>query len=336
MIAAGPDLAPEGPSEERKAYDQVLLFDRLRVALRRLNPELAEAALEDAFHKLLRPPGPTLEARNRAFHRMLVDGVTVEFHRPDGSIGGAQAAVVDFDHPENNDWLAVNQFTVIEDKHKRRPDIVLFVNGLPLAVIELKNPADEKATVRTAYNQLQTYKAEIPSLFTYNELLVASDGIEAKMGSLTAGPEWFKPWRTISGEELADPLLPQLEVLVEGVFEPGRMLDLIRSFIVFEDPGTGALSKKIAGYHQFHAVRVAVGETLRAARQAERQMGELAWAVRSRVAAGRPAGRPAGRGGVAHAGLGQEPDDGLLRRPARARAGHGQPDHRRAHRSQRP
>jgi type I restriction enzyme R subunit len=172
--------------------------------------------------------------------------------------------VIDFDNKENNDFLAVNQFVVVENKHNRRPDIVLFINGLPLAVIELKNPADVNATILNAYNQLQTYKAEIPSLFVPNELLVISDGIKARVGTLTAGREWFKPWRTISGNEVEDVGRPELEVLIKGLFDKEYFLELIRDFIVFEDNG-GAIAKKMAGYHQFHAVRIAVLETLRAA-----------------------------------------------------------------------
>ncbi len=212
------------------------------------------------------PPAPQLAARNRAFHRLLVDGVTVEYPAQDGSIRGAQARVVDFEHPERNNWLAVNQFTVTENRNKRRADIVLFVNGLPLAVIELKNPADEEATIWTAWNQLQTYKDELPALFAMNAAMIVSDGLEARIGTLTAGKEWFKPWRTVSGETLADTNLTELQVLLEGVFARSRFLALLRDFIVFEDDGSGALVKKMAGYHQFHAVRVAVDETLRAAR----------------------------------------------------------------------
>ena len=228
-------------------------------------PGLPREALEDAFRKLTRPEGATLEARNRAFHRMIVDGVNVEYRNDRGKIQGAQVRVIDFDAPENNDWLAVNQFTVIENKHTRRPDIVVFVNGLPLGLIELKNAADENATIWTAYQQFQTYKAELPSLFACNAVLVVSDGLEARIGTLTAGREWFKPWRTIGGEELAPVFYTELQVLIQGVFEKERFLSLIRDFIVFEDDGSGHLSKKMAGYHQFHAVRTAVGETLRAA-----------------------------------------------------------------------
>ena len=237
----------------------------MRGALERLNPDLPAEALDDAFRKLTRPEGATVEVRNRAFHRMIVDGVTVEHSTDDGHIRGAQVRVVDFDAPSGNDWLAVNQVTVVENKHERRPDIVLFVNGLPLGLIELKNPANEDATVWTAWQQLQTYKAELPSLFAMNAALIVSDGLEARIGTLTAGREWFKPWRTISGESLAAATMPQLQVMLEGVCAPARFLSLIRDFIVFEDDGSGALAKKMAGYHQFHAVGTAVAETLRAA-----------------------------------------------------------------------
>ena len=201
---------------------------------------------------------------------MLVDGVTVEYRSSDGlpeqisAIRGAQVRIIDFDNPANNDFLAVNQFTVSENRNTRRPDVVLFVNGLPLGIIELKNPADEEATIRTAWQQLQTYKAELPALFAMNAALVVSDGLEARIGTLTAGREWFKPWRTISGASLADPKLTQLQVMLEGVCAPGRLLTLVRDFIVFEDDGSGDLVKKMAGYHQFHAVQVAVAETVRA------------------------------------------------------------------------
>ena len=263
-VAHGPDIAPDTPGAERDDYGQVVLERRLRDALAELNPGLPSEALDDAFRKLTRPEGATLETRNRAFHRMLVDGVTVEHRTTDGSIRGAQARVVDFEDPANNDWLAVNQFTVTENKNTRRPDVVLFVNGLPLGVIELKNPLDEDATVWTAWQQLQTYKAELPTLFSMNELLIVSDGTDARIGSLTAGKEWFKPWRTVTGETLADPNTPELQVMLEGVCDRARFLSLVRDFIVFEDDG-GALAKKMAGYHQFHAVRFAVRETLRAA-----------------------------------------------------------------------
>ena len=293
-VAHGPDIAPDTPGAERGDYGAVVLERRLRDALARLNPSLPTEALDDAFRKLTHLEGPTLEARNRAFHRMLVDGVTVEHRTDDGTIRGAQAQVVDFDTPVNNDWLAVNQFTVVENKHERRPDVVLFVNGLPLGVIELKNPTDEDATIWTAWQQLQTYQAELPTLFSMNAALLVSDGVEARLGTLTAGREWFKPWRTIAGETLADSSMPELQVMLEGVCLPGRFLALVRDFIVFEDDGSGALVKKMAGYHQFHAVRVAVTETLRAAELelAEGQAGEQL----GRYESGRkPGGEPGDR-----------------------------------------
>ena len=220
-VRHGAEIAPGELAAERSDYGQVVLAQRLRDALARLNRGLPAVALDDAFRKLTRPEGAELSARNRAVHRLLVDGVTVEYRTPDGEIRGAQARVLDFDNTDANDWLAVNQFTVAENKHSRRPDIVLFVNGLPLAVVELKNAADENATIWTAFQQLQTYKAEVPSLFATNALLVISDGVEARVGTLTAGREWFKPWRTVSGERLADPHLPELQVVSEGVFAPG-------------------------------------------------------------------------------------------------------------------
>ena len=265
QVAHGPDIAPDTPAAERNDYSQVVLESRLRDALARLNPSMPPAAFDDASRKLTNPGGSTLEARNRSFHRMLVNGVNVEYRTNEGAIRGEQAQVIHFDHPDNNDWLAVNQFTVTENRNTRRPDIVLFINGLPLGVIELKNPADEDATIWTAWQQLQTYRAELPALFSMNEALMVSDGLNARIGALGAGREWFKPWRTITGETLAEPGMTELQVMLEGVCQPERFLSLLRDFTVFEDDGSGKLVKKMAGYHQFHAVRVAVGETLRAA-----------------------------------------------------------------------
>jgi type I restriction enzyme R subunit len=261
----GQEIAPGELAAERSDFAQVILERRLRESLESLNPDLPDEALEDAYRKLSRVEGATLEARNRAFHRLLVDGVNVEFRRSDGSIAGAQARVIDFADPDRNDWLAVNQFTVSENRYVRRPDIVLFVNGMPLVLVELKNAADEEATIWTAFQQLQTYKAELPTLFACNALLVISDGTEARIGTLTAGREWFKPWRTIAGDGLANAILPEIQVMIDGVFDRRRLLDLIQYFLVFEDAGSGSLVKKMAGYHQFHAVNVAVEETLRAA-----------------------------------------------------------------------
>ena len=263
-VIAGPEMPP-GPQALRESYSDVVFASTVRGALGRLNPILPNEALDDAFRKLTRPEGSTLEVRNRAFHRMLVDGVTVEYRNTEGVVRGAQARVIDFGHLDRNDWLAVNQFTVTENKQERRPDVVLFINGLPLALIELKNTANEKATVWSAWQQLQTYKNELPTLFAFNAALIVSDGVDTRIGSLTAGREWFKPWRTIGGQELAPVFLTDLQVLIEGVLEKRRFLSILRDFIVFEDDGSGVLLKTMAGYHQFHAVEVAVAETLRAA-----------------------------------------------------------------------
>jgi len=214
-IAPGPEIID---SERSSGYAQVILHERLRQALARLNPKVPATALDEAFRKLTRPHSPSLLAANHAMHRLLVEGVPVEYQRKDGSMGGDIVRVIDFDHPENNDFLAVHQFTVIENKHERRADIVLFVNGLPLAVIELKNAVDEDATLWDAFNQLQTYKRQIPTLFTWNAALVISDGVQARVGTLSADRERFMPWRTIAGEDLAPTSMPELQVVLEGVF----------------------------------------------------------------------------------------------------------------------
>ena len=265
-VLPGGVIAPGEPGAERNDYTQVVLASRLSHALERLNPGIPAEALELAARKVVNPETPSLVSNNHAFHRMVTDGVGVEYKRGDGSIAGDSARIIDLENPENNDWLAVNQYTVKEGQFVRRPDVVVFVNGLPLAVMELKNPADEDATIWTAWNQLQTYKDQIGSLFTFNQALMISDGLSARIGSLTAGREWFMPWRTIEGERVEPDSTPQLEVLVKGVFEKRRFLDFLKHFIVFEGDGSGAPVKKIAGYHQYHAVRTAVDETVRASR----------------------------------------------------------------------
>jgi type I restriction enzyme R subunit len=297
-VGHGPHLAPGEPAAERDSFSEVVLVGRLREAIRRLNPAIPEEAREEALRKVLRVGTPSLTQTNRAFHRMLRDGVPVEYPRPDGSIAGDHVRLVDFGDVRANDWLAVNQFTVIEGQHNRRPDIVVFVNGLPLGLIELKNASDEDATIWSAYAQLQTYKAEIASLLHYNAALVVSDGLQARMGSVTANQEWFKVWRTIDGEGDAPKTALELEVLVRGVFERQRFLDLLHHFIVFEeDPDSGALHKIIAGYHQFHAVNAAVEETVRASGMTEtgsvlREEVGTYWSGRQR--GGKPGDRRAG------------------------------------------
>ena len=260
-VLRGPDVSPDGPSPERTSYSQVLLTKHLREALERLNPHLPAETLEEVLRKVEQTETPSLAEENRRLHRHLVEGVQVEVAREDGSIGGEIARLIDFDNVEANDWLAVNQFTVIEHDCNRRADVVLFVNGMPLAIMELKNPGDENATLEGAFNQLQTYKDQIPSLFRTNAMLVTSDGIRARIGSLTANLERFMPWRTACGGEVAPKGMPELETIIEGVFGKIRFLTLIRDFTVFGDTGSG-LVKIVAGYHQFHAVRHAVENTI--------------------------------------------------------------------------
>ncbi len=264
-VAPAPHLAPGEIAAERTSFSEVVLVGRLRDAIARLNPAIPTDTREEALRKVLRHDAPSLVGNNRAFHRVLRDGVSVEYRRNDGSIAGDHVRLIDFHNSDANDWLAVNQFTVIEGQNNRRPDIVMFVNGLPLGIIELKIPEDTDKWFAAAYNQIQTYKQDIPSLMHYNELTVISDGLEARIGSLTANQEWFKVWRTIEGEFDAPPTALELETLVRGVFEKQRFLDLIRNFIAFEDdPDRGTTNKIIAGYHQFFAVKAAVDETLRA------------------------------------------------------------------------
>jgi len=273
----GPDIAPGEALAERVSYAEPVLQGRLRAALVRLNPHIPAAALDEAARKVLHLDSPNLVENNRRFHTYLIDGVPVEYRRADGTIAGDTAKVVDVLRPDCNDWLAVNQFTVEEmTDHQRRPDIVLFVNGLPLALFELKNAADAGATIKGAFNQFQTYKKDIPSLFHYNEVLVISDGTEARAGTLTSGWEWFMSWKTVDGTALALPSMAQLEVLIRGVFERRRFLDLLRHFVVFASDGA-TVSKKLAAYHQYHAVNKAIACTLRATSDRGDQRVGVVW-----------------------------------------------------------
>ena len=287
----GAEIAPDSRDSERDDFGVVVLERRLRYALERLNPESGYDALEDAYRKLMTPQGTSVELKNESFHRMLVDGVNVEYRDSEGRIRGAQVRVIDFEDVWANDFLAVNQFAVVENKNSRRPDVVLFVNGLPLGIIELKNPTDEDATIWSAWQQLQTYKSELPTLFSMNELLLVSDGLEARVGTLTAGREWFKPWRTIAGDDVVDGSVPQLEVAIRGLCEPSRFLTMVRDFIVFEGDGGGVPLKKMAGYHQFHAVEFAVQETVRASQMVEDE-GDLADPGSGYETGRRPGGAP--------------------------------------------
>ena len=275
-VIGGPEISPDSHAPERTNYAEVILGGRVEQAISRLNPAIPSEALDDALKRLQQTEYPGLTEENRRLHRLLVEGVPVEFYGADGVIKGDHVRLIDFDDPENNDWLAVNQFTVIEHRSNRRPDVVIFLNGLPVAVIELKNPGDENATLEGAFNQLQTYKGEIPSLFRTNAALVTSDGILARIGSLSADLERFMPWRTVDGSAIAPKGSPELGTLIEGVFEKRRFLSLIKDFTVVGDTGGGVV-KIIAGYHQFHAVRHAVARTLEAARPGVDRKAGVIW-----------------------------------------------------------
>lgn len=274
-VLSGLDIAPDGEHPERKSYSDVVLITRLRDAIDRLNPTIPYDAREEALKKVLRTESPNLLINNETFHRYLTEGIDVEY-RTDNGIRGDKVYLVDFDNPNRNEFLAVNQFTVIEGNHNRRPDIVLFINGLPLIVIELKNAADENATILTAFNQLQTYKLQIPSLFVYNVLLIVSDGWEAKCGTLTSEYSRFMAWKTIDGETLADNLTPQMEVMTKGMLRKETLLDLVRHFIVFEK-GKEKTSKKVAAYHQYYAVNKALSTTRKAADETGDKRAGVIW-----------------------------------------------------------
>ncbi|MEB3259386.1 MAG: type I restriction endonuclease subunit R [Cyanobacteriota bacterium] len=271
-----PQLDSDGTSPERTDFRQVILTGRLRSALQRLNPEVPASTIESAVLQLANPNVPGLLASNRQFHRWLTQGLPITYLDGTQQVG-LRLKVLGFDDPAANDWLVVNQLAIQGRQHNRRPDLVVYVNGLPLAVIELKNPADEKADIWGAYNQLHTYKQDIPDLFTPNVLLVISDGIQARLGSLSADRERFQRWRTIDGENDLDPLGAHrdLETLVRGIFERGRLLEFVRSFCLFEDDGQ--IIKKIAAYHQFHAVRAAVERVVEASGPAGDKKGGVVW-----------------------------------------------------------
>ena len=262
-LATDTEIGPDGKAPQREAYADVILAPRLIDAIDRLNPAIPPEARGDALRKVLATETPSLIEENRRLHRLMVEGVDVEFHAEDGTIRGDKVRLIDFDDVVANDWLAASQFAVVAGGFSRRPDVVVFVNGLPLAVIELKAPGSENATLVGAFNQLETYKREIPSLFRTNAVLVTSDGITARVGSLTADRERFMPWRTTDGQVIAAKGQPELNILIEGLFDRRRLLDLLHDFTVFGETGSG-LAKIIAGYHQFHAVKRAVDSTIRA------------------------------------------------------------------------
>lgn len=259
----GPDIAPDSDTPERTDYRHVLLPTQLREALRRLNPDVPTAVLDEVAHHVAKPDHPSLIQSNRAFHEALIDGVPVEVEG-EGGRRGDRVRLIDFENPGRNRFLVVNQFTIQGSRHLRRPDLVCFINGLPIAVIELKNAAAEQADIWSAFNQLQTYKEEIADLFVFNEALVISDGLHARVGSLTASRERYLPWRTLKNENDRPLLEFELEKVVRGFFFPDLLLDYLRYFVLFET-FDGKLIKKIAAYHQFHAVREAVRVTIKAA-----------------------------------------------------------------------
>lgn len=257
------DIGPDGHRPERESHDEVVLKSRFEDAVARLNPGLPLEAIQDATRKVMQSELPSLLEENRRIHKLMAEGVDVEYYADDGTLSAGKVALINFEHPELNDWLTVSQFVVIADQYNRRPDVVVFVNGLPLGVIELKAPGSAGAHLLGGFNQLQTYKKQIPALFRTNALLVTSDGIAARVGSLSADLERFMPWRTTDGSDVAPKGAPELSTLIDGVFEHRRLLDLLCHFTVFGETGSG-LAKVIAGYHQFHAVRHAVNRTVAA------------------------------------------------------------------------
>lgn len=266
----GYDIAPDGNSSERENYQQIILFDRLLSRLQIINPQIPLPVLERVAQQIAKPETPILLKNNRAFHRQLLEGVKVDYQEH-GEAKTDYARLIDFTNVANNQFLVVNQYTIMGNKGTRRPDLIVFINGLPLAVIELKNPADKNADIWAAFQQLQTYKKDIPDLFVFNEALVVSDGLHARVGSLTANKERFMPWRTVTNEDDKPHFEYFLETLVKGFFKPELFLDYIHHFVLFEQEGE-ALIKKIAGFHQFHAAREAVKATLIAVLQQDEDM----------------------------------------------------------------
>lgn len=271
----GSVIAPDGSAPERRSFGDVVLVGRLEAAVARINPDAPEAARNEAVRRVLTGELPSLVEENRRIHKLLTQGVDVEFRGDDGKTASTKIWLIDLGNPDANDWLAVNQFVVVENRTNRRPDVVLFVNGLPLAVLELKNAAAQNATIADAFNQLQTYLHQIPSLFSTNAVLVTSDGMEARIGSITADAERYMPWRTVDGQDFAHRGTPELETLLRGVFTRKNLLALIRDFIVFGDRGEGPF-KIVAGYHQFHGAQKAVRQAVEATRpDGDRKIGVI-------------------------------------------------------------
>jgi len=259
----GPAIAFDGETPERDDYVQVILKGRLAKAIKSINKGLPDTCIQEVAKKVQYFSSPDLIVNNEQFHKYLFNGVGVEYKKPNGEVKHDIARIIDFDNIENNDFLAVNQFKIIENRENRRPDIVIFINGLPLVIIELKNPENPTADIQGAFDQLQTYKQLIPSIFQYNELLIISDGIEARAGTITSDWERFMPWKTIDGERIIGEHEPQMKVMIEGMLNKRVLLDLIHHFVVFEKTKSATL-KKVAAYHQYYAVNKAVERTLKA------------------------------------------------------------------------
>lgn len=272
-IVFAPDIAPDGEYPEREDYSEIILNERLKEALKRINPKMPDGALEDAFRQITIPQSPSLIMNNKAFQKMITDGIDVQVKQADASYRTEKVYVFDFEKPLNNEFMVANQFTVIEHGVEKRPDVIAFVNGIPLVIIELKSASDENVDITDAYNQLQTYKMTIPSLFTYNSFMVTSDGINARAGTLTSDEDRFMAWRTIDGDDVAPLSIPQLEVLIKGMFQRDRFLDIIKHFVLFQSDGKDTV-KILAGYHQYHAVNKAVESTERATQESgDRRIG---------------------------------------------------------------
>jgi type I restriction enzyme R subunit len=257
----GTNISPDGSMPERE-YNEVVLKNRLQEAIAKLNPTIPFEAEEEALRKVLRSDSPDLFQNNYQFHKYLTEGVNIEYRKTD-RIAGDKVWLIDYETPNNNEFLVINQFTVIEGNTNKRPDVILFVNGLPLVVIELKNAADENADVNAAFNQLQTYKQAIPSLFQYNALLIASDGWDALYGSLTSPKQFFVPWKSIDGQLVADENIPQMEVMAKGMLNKEVLPDLIRHFTIFHQ-NKEKFTKIVPRYHQYFAVNKAIEQTKRA------------------------------------------------------------------------
>ncbi len=270
----GADISPEGVAQERE-FDEVILKYRLRNAIAKLNSTVPAEAQEDALKKLLRTDSPNLFQNNYTIHKYLTDGVDVEYRKGDRIVGD-KVWLIDYENPSNNEFLVVNQFTIIENNINKRPDIILFINGIPLVVIELKNAVDENATIHSAFNQLQTYKQAIPSLFLFNALLIVSDGWEALYGSLTAPKQFFVPWKSVDGKAVADEDIPQMEVMVKGMLNKNVLPDLLRHYILFHQ-NKEQITKIVPRYHQYFAVNKAVETTKRATAEDGDQRAGVIW-----------------------------------------------------------